>query len=299
MHIRLRRFFMFALVVLAIAAREASAQSPPRLFDVTMARGVSSGQPVGAGDVFAPGTNTIYVWFRHEGIPAGTNITSRWYYLGPSPPVAITEGTITTQPPGNWGQFSYELGQGKLWPSGPYRIDLLVGGALGAEARFTVAGAAPVTLPRAAQPYIHPSAGFQLMAPAGWTPNDRLPHLDLQMKPVQGDGLIEIVSGPTSAKLDPVSYAAGWESNAVGPGKLLQVKLAGHQLQVDADRAPAYAGVYRGDGVLAKMLFVALPDRFYVMTAVFKTDDFAQGEVLFDRLVQSFRAAEATRREPR
>lgn len=266
-------------------------EQAPRVFDVTMARGVTSGQPVGAGDVFAPGTNPIYVWFRHEGIPAGTTITSRWYYLGASPPVAITEGTITAQPPQNWGQFNYELGQGKLWPSGPYRIDLLVGGALAAEARFTVASAAPVASPREEQPYIHPSAGFQLMAPAGWTLNDRLPHADLQMKPVQGEGLIEIVSAPTSIKLDPLSYAAGWESNAVGADKLLHIKRAGHPLQVDAGRAPAYTGVYEGDGVLAKVLFVGLPDRFYVLTAVFKTDDFAQGESLFDRLVQSFRAA--------
>ncbi len=298
MHIRLRSFFMFALVVLAIAAREAPAQSPPRLFDVTMARGVSSGQPAGAGDVFAPGTNTIYVWFRHEGIAAGTDITSRWYYLGPSPPVAITEGTITTQPPGNWGQFSCELGPGKLWPSGPYRIDLLVGGPLAAEARFTVTGAASVGPRREDQPYVHPSGRFQLIVPAGWTLNDRSPSADLQMKPMQGDGLIEIVSGSTP-KLDPVSYAAGWESNAVGPDKLLKVKLAGHPIEVGAGRVPAYAGVYQGDGVQAKVLFVALPDHFYVMTAVFNTDDFAKGELLFDRLVHSFRAAEATRRESR
>ncbi len=99
---------------------------------------------------------------------------------------------------------------------------------------------------------------------------------------------MEITSGPISTKLDPISYAAGWESNSVGPDKLLRLKRAGHPVTVDGENA--YAGVYEGEGVLAKVVFVGIATRFFVMTGVFRGDDYARGEAIFDRMVQSFTA---------
>ena len=120
-----------------------------------------------------------------------------------------------------------------------------------------------------------------------WTLNDRVSPADVQIKPDQGDGLIEITSGPMSVRLDPVSYAAGWESRAVGPAQLLRTKRAGRAFNLDGEIA--YEGGYEGEGVLAKVVFVGVSDRFYVLTGVFARDDFPRGEETFDRLVQSFR----------
>ena len=56
------------------------------------------------------------------------------------------------------------------------------------------------------------------------------------------------------------------------------------------DGEAAYEGVYEGEGVLAEVLFVGIANRFFVMTGVFEIGDYAPGEVVFDRMVQSFRA---------
>jgi hypothetical protein len=172
-------------------------------------------------------------------------------------------------------------------------VDLLIGGSLAGEARFTVVDSATRSAtpasPIAERAYTHPRTGFQLSVPPGWTTNDQVAHADLQMTRAQGEGLIEVTSGPTSVRLDPVSYAAGWESNAVGSGNRLKSKRAGKVLPDDVARGPAYAGVYEGDGVLAKVLFLSTPDRFFVMTGVFKSADFEEGERVFDRVAQTLR----------
>ncbi len=276
------------------AAAQPAAQPPPargpRLFDVTAARGVAQGRPVGPGGTFTSDTNPIYVWFRHEGLPAGTRVTCVWYYLETTPVMRIADADLTLDPPTDWGQFNMELPAGRPWPVGNYRVELLLAGRPAAEARFEiVANAAAAAPPAPAEPrlYRHPRAGFQILPPPGWTLDDHVSPADLQMKSAGGEGLMEITSGPTSTKLDAVSYAAGWESNAVGPDKLLHAKRAGRLLDVAGERA--YEAVYEGDGVLAKVVFVGFADRFFVMTGVFRTEDFASGEPVFDRVVESFK----------
>jgi hypothetical protein len=255
---------------------------------VTVARNVAWGKPVGPSEVFTPEINPIYVWFQYEGLPVGRTITSVWYYLDTVTPTQIEKAAVTIPATGNSANFSLELAPGKLWPAGAYRVDLLVDGKSMAEARFSIARVTPATPAAEPRPYTHPRAGFQLLVPQGWTANDQAPTADLQMKPEQGNGLMEITSGPISVKLDPVAYAAGWESNAVGPAKLLRTKRGGRTLSVDGEAA--YEGVYEGEGVLAKVLFVGIANRFFVMTGVFESGDYARGEVVFDRMVQSFRA---------
>jgi hypothetical protein len=41
--------------------------------------------------------------------------------------------------------------------------------------------------------------------------------------------------------------------------------------------------------VLAKVVFVGLADRFFVFTGIFPPDEFEQGELTFNRVVQSLR----------
>lgn len=143
--------------------------------------------------------------------------------------------------------------------------------------------------PAADRPYSHPRANFDVMVPAGWTLSEQAPPADLQMKTPAGDALMEITSGPTSVALDPVSYAAGWESHALGPDKLLRRKREGHPFRINDDRSRAYEGVYEGEAVLVKVVFVSLGDRFVVLTGVFAPDDFAKGEAIFDRMVLTLR----------
>jgi len=126
---------------------------------------------------------------------------------------------------------------------------------------------------------------YQLVPPAGWTLYDPVSPDDVLMRPDEGDGLIEITSDPMRAGLDPVAYAATWESKHVGPNQLLLMKRAGRN--VDLEGEVAYEGEYQGEGVLAKARFVRMSDRFYVFLGIFLRDDFGHGEATFNRLVQS------------
>ena len=114
-------------------------QTPLRLFDLTTAHGIVDDRPFRPTQVFAPGDNPIYVWFRGEGCITGTTITSVWYYLETDPPLRFTEGEVViANRPGDWGQFNFELAAGRRWPLGAYRIELRIGDVLMAETRFRV-----------------------------------------------------------------------------------------------------------------------------------------------------------------
>jgi len=252
-----------------------------RIFNVTTAHDVGEQGPVRATDVFTPDTNAIVVWFRHEGLPPGTTITCDWFYEEPKPPLRITEARAAVGPSANSGHFSYELAPGKRWPAGRYRIELRVDNEVVAEARYRVQEAG------AARPYVHPRHRYQIVPPAGWTMNDQVPTADVQMKSADGNALIEITSGPISERLDPVSYAAGWESKGVGPGQPLVAKRAGRAFNLNGEIA--YAGIYTGQGVLVKVVFVGIPGRFFVCTGVFAADDFDRAVPAFDAVVQSLR----------
>lgn len=156
--------------------------------------------------------------------------------------------------------------------------------------RSAIAGgsaSAPTSTSAAGAVYVHPSAGYQIAPPPGWSVNDKVPTADVQMRAADGNGLVEITSGPVSTRLDPVSYAAGWESVAVGPGQRLRAKRAGRETTLGGEMA--YEGVYEGDGVLVKVLFVGVPERFWVITGVFPAGEFARVEPVFDAMTRTFR----------
>jgi hypothetical protein len=225
-----------AHMAVAGVAAAVTVQPPatPRIFDVTPAHGVVAGKPVGPSDVFTPDQNPIYVWFRHEGCVAGTTIASDWYYLGSQPPLHITEGRATVDASANSGQFNLELAPGNRWPLGDYRGALRGDGRPAAAARFRVVESAPRHEPPL---YVHPRTGYQFAPPAGWTLDDRVSPADVQLTRADGNGLIEITSGLTTVRLDPVSYAAGWESKSVGAGQLLVAKRAGRALNLNGEMA--------------------------------------------------------------
>ena len=124
--------------------------------------------------------------------------------------------------------------------------------------------------------------------PPGWTQYAPASLDDLYMRPDEGDGLIEITCSPLREGLDPTSYATAWESKAVGPGHLFFKKRARRMVHLNGDLA--YEGVYEGEGVLAKVLFVGLADRMYGFLGFFLHDDFDHGAATLEHLVESFRA---------
>ena len=148
------------------------------LSQIQTARDVAFGHPVSSGDVFEAGTEPVFVWFHHEGVAPGSRITAVWYFLETAQPLEIGRGDVVVQPPSDWGQFSYSLGDGKSWPQGRYRVDLLLNGQPTGSTAFRIApGAAPsgATGPGQAAPksqtYSDAGAGYSLEMPADWERN--------------------------------------------------------------------------------------------------------------------------------
>jgi hypothetical protein len=149
--------------------------------------------------------------------------------------------------------------------------------------------AAPVasaTQTAQARTYVH-SSGYQIAVPAGWTMAERVGSADVTFTSAERNGLIEVSSGPVNIQLDPVSYAAGWESRAIGPSQLLKTKRGGAMLTI-ADRT-AYAGTYENADVISKVVFLWTPGRFVTFAGTVARESAAEGEALFDRMVQSFK----------
>jgi hypothetical protein len=270
-------------VVVAIVGVQAASSEQIRLVEVTVARSVASGSPVEPATVFTTDAGEIYVWARLEGAAPGTAIRSEWFYLGGATPRSIGAGTSTTRADHFSIYFSYELPAGRPWPAGDYRVELSAGGRVLGEARFTIAspvGPAPPSAPTPAVPrYIHPRAGYSFVPPAGWVLDDAGPGDGVRLRLENGAGLIEIASGTVGMRMDPTSYAAGWESVSVGPGKLLGEKRFGRVWTLAGEKS--YEAVYEGPGVLCKVVFAATADRMFVVTGSFGADEFKVGEGIF------------------
>ncbi|MDP1571196.1 MAG: hypothetical protein Q8L86_14475 [Vicinamibacterales bacterium] len=286
------RVVVVAGVVLALAglagAGTAVGAAPQaesaRLFDVTAARGIAEGRPVGAADVFPPDAGPIVIWFRFAGLPPGARLQATWHYLEMEAPYEIGAAEAVARPGADWADFSLELAPGRPWPEGGYRVDLSVNGRVLHAVRFRVA----VTDPPAGAGR-HQDPAFTMDLPAGWAAAKPPDPASARFLSPAGDAFIEVTDGAVSHLLDPVSYAAGWESVSVGAGARLQSKLSGRVVQIDG--TPAYEGTYDGGEVLVRVVFVARPDRFFVITGVFAREAFPAGVGLFERAVGSFRTA--------
>jgi hypothetical protein len=128
-----------AVLLMTSGTSRTAARSSQRLFDVTTAHGVADGVPVEPADVFTPEESPIYVWYRCEGCTMGTVISSSWFYLEQEPPVRFAHGSATVRTLEDFGEFHCELGPGRRWPAGSYRIDLHLNDALAAQASFRIA----------------------------------------------------------------------------------------------------------------------------------------------------------------
>jgi len=255
-----------------------------RLFDATAARGVAEGRPVGATDVFTPDAGPIFIWFRFAGLPPGARLQATWRYLEMEAPHEIGSAEAVVRPGADWADFSLELAPGRPWPEGGYRVDLSANGGVLHAVRFRVGAAdPPVGAGR------HQDAAFTMDLPSGWAAVRPPDPASARFLSPAGDAFIEVTYGAVSHLLDPVSYAAGWESVSVGPGARLQSRLSGRVVQIDG--TPAYEGTYDGGEVLVRVVFVARPDRFFVITGVFAREAFPAGVGLFERAVGSFRTA--------
>lgn len=284
-----------AASTLPATAPPAAAQGP-RIFDITTARSVAWGQPVGASTVFAPNINPIYVWFRHQGIDAGATLTAVWYFLGTATPLRIGEGSVTVTPHTDWAQFSFTLAADKEWPAGEYRVEVLVGAQSVAETRFQVTAAGTVPPAASAPPapagtgqgYVDPVLGYSLMLPPGWVIDTAETGEGKAFKPAQSGGKCSIVGRPAQPDGDVARAAANWEAKFLlpGSGSGLHTKVSGRDIVVGGNRA--YEGNYRGDDITGRAVYVAAPARTLVIICMFLSPEFTQRANEIDQFIGAF-----------
>lgn len=274
---RMRVLAVIGAVVMVSATASAARQM--KVSDITMARAVVEGQPVGPSSILPTNAGEIFVWARLEGAVPGTAIQARWFFLGGSVPQSIGDAVVNVPPGAASLSFSMELPSGRAWPEGPYRVELRAGGLVIGECRFTVAAENAR--------YVHPRLRYAFLPPQGWAIDDVDPNDGVRLRAPGGTGLIELQTGSTSVRLEPLSYAAGWQSMAIGAGKLLDAKRGGGTTAIDG--FSAYQAVYTGPAVTVKIAFVATADRIFVLTGSFESGVFAQGEAIFDRFIESLR----------
>ena len=109
-----------------------------RISNIVTAREVRNGAAVDITDTFPQDVNPIHVWFRIAGFAPGATLTSRWTYLGGAQPLVIGTGEFMIAPTNDYGTFSYELAEGRRWPAGEYRVEILREGAVAGSATFMV-----------------------------------------------------------------------------------------------------------------------------------------------------------------
>lgn len=121
---------------------QSSSAPPLRLFDLTTAHGIVNDRPFQPATVFAPDDPVVYVWYAAEGCAIGTTIQSTWLYLETDPPSRLSDGAVTVDRDGEWGQFNFTLAEGRRWAPGRYRIELRVDRVLTADTEFVVSATA-------------------------------------------------------------------------------------------------------------------------------------------------------------
>lgn len=100
---------------------------------LTVARSVNADDSPGAAATSFGKGDTVYVTMWRSNIPAGAEITARWF--GPDG-VQITEDKLST--PGGDGYTSFHATNTKGWAPGGYRVEILLNGETAQTVTFMV-----------------------------------------------------------------------------------------------------------------------------------------------------------------
>ena len=100
---------------------------------VTVARSVNADDSPGAAAASFGKSDTVYISMWRSNIPAGAEITARWF--GPSG-AQITEDKLST--PGGDGYTSFHAADTTGWAPGSYRVEILLNGQPSGTVTFIV-----------------------------------------------------------------------------------------------------------------------------------------------------------------
>lgn len=112
--------FFFIISILSACAKSFSNIS---IIDAKIATAVDDKlMPVKITNAFPEKTSQVFCWFQWKNAKTDTKITARWYYVTDN--IHILDYTFSIPRKEGSGSVSLSMPEGKILPSGSYRIDL-------------------------------------------------------------------------------------------------------------------------------------------------------------------------------
>lgn len=98
-----------------------------RIRDAKIATGVDENllMPVKVTDSFPKGTSQVFCWFQWKDAKVDTEILAKWHYV--TDDIRILDYTFKIPRKEGSGSISLSMPEGKILPSGSYRLDLTTG----------------------------------------------------------------------------------------------------------------------------------------------------------------------------
>lgn len=114
-------------IILALSACSELSAGKIHITDAKIAAGVDEKlMPVRVTDVFPKGTRTVFCWFKWKDAEINTPIIAKWYFV--TDDIHVLDYTFKITRKEGAGNVSLSMPEGKLLPSGSYRLDLMLGG---------------------------------------------------------------------------------------------------------------------------------------------------------------------------
>jgi hypothetical protein len=138
--------------------------------------------------------------------------------------------------------------------------------------------------------YEHPTLGFSLLLPAGWTMAPASSDYDVQVQ--DANCLVQVASTTMSSVVDPHLFVAEWERHIVGPDKTYSRRLSQTDRAVAGARAVqgVYDSTIFGAPATGNITVVSLPGRVYVISVICLRQAYDERRPLIESVLTSFQA---------
>lgn len=98
---------------------------PIQITDIKMATGIDDNlMPVKTMDTFPKGSSKVYCWFKWRNAKVNMVILAKWQFV--TDEISILDNAVVIPRKEGTGSVSLVMPEGKVLPSGAYRIDLIL-----------------------------------------------------------------------------------------------------------------------------------------------------------------------------
>lgn len=135
-------FFLILVVILSLGLAACGDSGPMRITSVTMAKGFddSKKEAVNPATTFSPTDNPIYSVVKMENVVANTKVTGVLTVVDAAGQQNRELARVDQQIPseGSTATVNFKYSLDKNWPTGKYKVDILINGTLDKTVEFSM-----------------------------------------------------------------------------------------------------------------------------------------------------------------